>query len=174
MKKRIHKSFHVLLLTMALLAASLTVAITPIEASAKVTYEDSSGSSSAKKAQRFFKDVKKKTIYRSEIEWLANRKAFNGIARKGKNFYPSKTITRRQVGQILDNLYGDRITIKITNPSQKATQKFVTSTLQEVSTQLGCTVNWDGGAPNANVSRSKASHYIYQMISCADGKLDPI
>ena len=172
MKKEIHNSSKLLLLAVTSLIFILSmVIITPVEAAAKVTY--TSSSSQQKSDKRYFKDVKEKTTYRSEIEWLATRGAFKGIAKKGGKFKPSTNITRKQVGMIFDNLYGDRIDITIKDANKVATQKFMTELMTEVSTQLGCTVNWSGGAPKAKVSRSKASYYIRRMIKCADGALNP-
>lgn len=167
------RSHSKLLLVVASLVFALSLAIfTPVEALAKVSYEDSS-SSQQTSDKRYFKDVKTKTTYRAEIEWLANRGAFKKIAGKGKKFYPSKTITRRQVGMIMDNLYGDRIDITIKSPNAKATQKFMTALMTEVSTQLGSKVTWSGGSPKATVSRSKACYYIRQMVKTGGEKLNP-
>jgi hypothetical protein len=118
--------------------------------------------------------VKKKTTYRSEIEWLAEHCAYQGIAKRGQKLKPNTVITRKQVGIILNNLYGDEIDINISKPNSKATQKFVTNLLTKVSEQLGYRVRWSGGAPKAKVTRAKFSHYLYQMIkSCKSGELDP-
>lgn len=169
MKRRIHNSSKMLLLTMTALMLVFSMIITvPIEASAKVTYE-----TSTKKSERYFKDVKKKTTYRADIEWLANKGAFKGVAKKGKNFKPNSYITRKQVGMILDNLYGDRINITIKDPNKKATQQFMTTTMTTVSKQLGYLVNWNGGSPKAKVTRAKACFYLRSMMKCAQGALDP-
>ena len=172
MKKMFHNSPKSLLLTMmALVLVFSTVIITPVEASAKVTY--TSSSSQKKSDTRYFKDVKKKTTYRAEIEWLANKGAFKGIAKKGGKFKPSTNITRRQVGMIFDNLYGNRIDITIKDPNKKATQKFMTDLMTKVSKQLGYQVDWKGGSPKAKVTRAKACYYLRSMMKCAEGALDP-
>lgn len=172
MKRRIHNSSKMLLLAIATLIFISGMAIlTPVEAAAKVTY--TSSSSQQKSDTRYFKDVKKKTTYRAEIEWLAKKGAYKGIAKQGGKFKPSTNITRKQVGMIFDNLYGDRIDITIKDANKVATQKFMTETMTEVSKQLGCTVNWKGGAPKAKVTRAKASYYIRSMIKCANGALNP-
>ena len=161
------------LLTVALIMSLFISATTPVVAEAKVTYTNGSGTSSSKKSGKYFSDVKSKTEYCKQIEWLAKKGAYAGIAKKGGKFQPTCTITRKQFGMILNNLYGDRINLKITNSSAGATQKFVTSTLTEVTKQLGYKVTWNGGAPKAKVSRANASHYLRQMIACAEGALDP-
>jgi len=171
-----NRKLLVLALILAFLAGFMLTPVFAAEAQAKVTYQDSSkkSSTSSKKTERYFSDVKSKKSYKSEIEWLAKRQAYQGIAKQGKKFKPNAIITRKQVGIVLDNLYGDAIDITISNPSGKATQKFVTNILTEVSDQLGYRIKWSGGAPKGHVSRAKFSHYLYSMIKlCKTGKLDP-
>ena len=170
---KIHNSSKMLLLTALLVALTFGFVATPIQAYAKVTFEDSSNSSSKKKNERYFSDVKAKTDHRKDIEWLAERGAFKSIAKKGKKFQPTAIITRKQFGTILNNLYGDRITLTIKNPSSKVTQKFATNTLTEVSKQLGYRVTWSGGAPKAKITRATAAFYIRSMMTSAKGALDP-
>ena len=180
MKKR-HKSFK-LLLTALLIGAFLISSTTPIEVQAKVTYASSSkpNSNSQKKSvkknktEKYFSDVKKGTQYRSDIEWLAKHGAFKTIAKKGKKFKPTLVITRRQVGTILNNLYGNRIDLTIKDPEKKVTQGFMTETLTTVSKQLGYKVTWKGGAPKARVTRAGACNLIRQMMTAAKGALDPV
>ena len=172
MKKNLKKLLVVML--------SLTMAITsvafcpPIQAQAKVTYENSSDSKSStkKKSERYFSDVSKSYEYRAQIEWLAKKGAYKGIAKKGKKFKPEAVLTRKQLGMILDNLYGDRINITIKDPKKKVTQKYATKMLTSVSKQLGYTVTWSGGAPKAQVTRAKFSYYLRSMIKY-DKKLEP-
>ena len=150
------------------LVLAVSFLVTPIQASAKVTYTDSGSSS-----KRYYSDVKTKAQYRADIEWLAKKGAFKGIAKKGGKFNPNKTITRRQVGQILDNLYGNRINLTITKSKNKANQRFITDTLTEVSRQLGYKLPWKGGTPKATVSRAKCANYIRTMIKYGKGVLNP-
>lgn len=170
-----NKSNIKLLLTMAAFVLVFSFAIsTPITALAKVTYENSSNqSSSTKKDKRYFSDVKKQSKYRKDIEWLAARGAYRGIAKRNKSFKPNKIITRREFGTILDNLYGDKIKLTISGPRSKVTQKFLTNTLETVSDQLGYRVTWNGGAPRAKVTRGAASYYLRLMMKSAEGALDP-
>ena len=173
MKRSIHNSSKMLLSTViALILVFSMVLATPIEVAAKVTYETST-SKQQKSDKRFFKDVKKKTTYRDDIEWLASKGAFKGIAKQGGKFKPGANITKKQVGMILDNLYGDRIDITIKDPNKKATQAFMTSLMTTVSKQLGYQVVWKGGSPKAKVSRAKACYYLRSMMKCAKGALDP-
>lgn len=168
-----HNSSKMLLLTALLIVLSFGFIATPIQAFARVTFENSSNSSSKKKAERYFSDVKAKTEHRKDIEWLAKKGAFKTIAKKGKKFQPTAIITRKQFGTILNNLYGDRINLVVKNPNSKATQKFATDILTEVSKQLGYRVTWSGGAPKARITRAKAAFYIRSMMSSAEGALDP-
>lgn len=171
-KNSIQKLLVVTLSALALMIGVIGIA-PPIQAQAKVTYEDSSDqSSNKKKEQRYFSDVKKSYTYRSQIEWLAKKGAYKGIAKKGKKFQPEKVLTRKEVGMILDNLYGDRINITIKDPKKKATQKYVTQMLTTVSDQLGYRVKWSGGAPTAQVTRAKFSYYLRTMIKYSK-KLNP-
>lgn len=168
------KSKMLLSTMIALILCFSFVISTPVTAFAGVTVESSSNSSSKKKDEKYFSDVKKGTSHRAEIEWLAKKGAYKGIAKKGKKFQPNRIITRREFGRILNNLYGDRIDITISDPNSKATQKFVTKTLTEVSKQLGYRVSWSGGAPKARVSRGDASYYLRWMMKTAErGALDP-
>ena len=164
-----------LLLTVVAIITVLTVAaITPVQAYAKVTFTSSSKADSKNKSERYFSDVKNKSHYRSEVEWLAKYGAFKSIAKKGGKFKPNQVITRKQVAIILNNLYGDRIDLTVKDPNKKATQKFVTTILTTTSKQLGHKVTWSGGAPKAKVTRAKACHYTYQMIGVAkEGVLHP-
>ena len=171
--KGFHNSSKLLLTTALVLVLTLGFIATPLQAYAGVTYEDSSSSSSKKKSERYFSDVKKSTAYRKDIEWLAQRGAFKSIAKQGKKFKPTAVITRRQFGIILNNLYGDRITLTIKSPNSKVTQKFASETLSKVSEQLGCHVDWNGGAPKAKVTRGTAAFLIRSMVASAGGQLDP-
>ena len=171
--KKLHNSSKLLLTTALILVLSLGFIATPIQAFAGVTYANSSSSSSKKKSERYYSDVKKKTAYYKDIEWLAKKGAFKTIAKPGKKFKPTAIITRRQFGTILDNLYGDRIKLTISDPNTKVTQKFATDTLANVSEQLGCRVNWNGGAPKARVTRGTMAFLIHSMIASAGGVLDP-
>lgn len=171
-KNSIQKLLVVTLSALAFMIGAISIT-PPIQVQAKVTYEDSSDqSSNKKKEQRYFSDVEKSYAYRAEIEWLAKKGAYKGIAKKGKKFQPEKILTRKEVGMILDNLYGDRIDITIKGPKKKATQKYVTQLLTEVSDQLGYRVEWSGGAPKAQVTRAKFSYYLRSMIKY-DEKLNP-
>lgn len=177
---RLQKSFK-LLLTSLLIGMFLISSATPVTAYAKVTYASSSKANSSKqkksvkknKSERYFSDVKSKTKYREDIEWLAKHGAFKGIAKKGKKFKPNAVITRRQFCTILDNLYGDKIDLTISSPKAKVTQKFLTDTLTTVSKQLGYKVSWNGGSPKSRVTRGNACFLIRRMIISADGPLDP-
>lgn len=174
MKKNL-KKLLVVALTLALAFVSVATICPPVQAQAKVTYEDSSSQSSNTKKKtnkRYFSDVKKSYTYCSQIEWLAKKGAFKGVAKKGKKFKPEQIITRRELGTILDNLYGDRINITIKDPSKKVTQKYATQMMTKVSDQLGYKVTWSGGAPKAKVSRAKISFYLRSMIKY-DKKLSP-
>ncbi len=157
------------------------VAVTPLSVSAKITYTNSKqkekqtkSKSKKSKSKNYFKDVTSKKVYKKEIEWLAEKGAFKGIAKKGKKFKPNVIITRREFCTILDNLYGNRIDLTIDKPDTKVTQAFATSTLTTVSKQLGYRVVWKGGAPKGTVTRCKACLYIRQMQKSAkSGQLDP-
>lgn len=171
------KSSKLLLIVVAMLTVFMTVVtIAPVTAYAKVTYASSSKSDSKKKnkAERYFSDVKAKTQYREDIEWLAKKGAFKSIAKQGKKFKPRNIITRKQMAIILDNLYGDRIDITIKDPKKKVDQGYMTKLLTEVSKQLGYQVSWNGGTPKARVTRAAACYYIRLMMKTAErGALDP-
>ena len=170
------KKLLVVALTIALAFVSVTTLCPPVQAQAKVTYENSSDNATSSKkkksSERYFSDVKKDYTYCTQIEWLAKKGAFKGIAKKGKKFKPEQIITRKELGTILDNLYGDRINITIKDPSKKVTQKYATQMMTKVSEQLGYRVTWSGGAPKAKVSRAKISFYLRSMIKY-DKKLSP-
>ena len=173
MKKNSIQKLLVVMLSAFALVIGVVGVTPPIKAEAKVTYEDSSDqSSNKKKEQKYFSDVDKSQTYKSQIEWLAKKGAFKGIAKKGKKFQPEKVLTRKEVGMILDNLYGDRIDITIKNPKAKATQKYVTTMMTTVSDQLGYRVKWSGGAPKAQVTRAKFAYYLRSMIKYSK-KLNP-
>ena len=170
--KKYHNSSKLLLtIALALVLSMSFVISTPVTALAKVTYVDSSKSKA--KTKRYYSDVKKKTTYCSEIEWLARRGAFKGIAKKGKKFSPNKILTRRELGTVLDNLYKNKINLTIKNPKAKVTQKYLTDTLEITSKQLGYCITWNGGSPKAKVSRANACYLIRAMMKSVNGKLDP-
>ena len=164
MKRRIPKLVALCLVT--IFALSIPVVNTPLVVEAKVEYVDSKQPQASK--ERIFKDVKKGTTYRKDIEKLYKYGAFKGWIKKGKKFKPDTIITRRQFCTMLDNMYGDRINLRVKNPDAKCTQKFATKTLDKVSKQLGYHVKWSGGTPSAKVDRKTACHYITQMMKWSD------
>ena len=166
MKTRIPKLVALCLAT--IFALSIPIVSQPIVAEAKVEYV----TETKQPSKRIFKDVKKGTQYRKDIEKLYKYGAFKGWVKKGKKFKPNTTITRRQFCTMLDNMYGDRINLRVKNPDGKCTQKFATKTLDKVSKQLGYHVTWSGGTPSATISRGTACHYITQMMKWSD-KLKP-
>ena len=119
-----------------------------------------------------FKDVTKKTQYYKDIEYLYNKGAYTGIAKKGGKFKPTQNMTTKEFVKTLRNLYGSKISLKNGN-SAKLTQKYATDTLLKVSKQLGLQVTWSGGAPKAKVTRAKAAYYTHLMIKNGYGILDP-
>lgn len=167
MKTRIPKLVALCLVT--IFALSIPVISTPLVVEAKVEYVENS---QPKTSERIFKDVKTDSKYRKDIEKLYKYGAFKGWIKKGKNFKPDQTITRRQFCTMLDNMYGDRINLRVTKPDAKCTQKFATKTLGKVSKQLGYHVTWSGGTPSAKISRRTACHYIMEMMKWSS-KLKP-
>lgn len=168
MKRRIPKL--VALCLVLAFALSIPVISKPLVVEAKVQYVEES--KQPKTSTSIFKDVKKSTKYRKDIEKLYKYGAFKGWVKKGKKFKPDTTITRRQFCTMLDNMYGDRINLRVKNPDGKCTQKFATKTLDKVSRQLGYHVSWSGGSPKSTITRQTACHYITEMMKWSD-KLKP-
>lgn len=125
-----------------------------------------------KKNYNVFKDVTKKTDYYKDIEWVFAKKGWEGIAKKGGNLKPYYVMTEGEFNKMLTNMYGSRISLKKAG-SAKLTQKYATKTLTNVSKQLGYPVTWQGGSASAKVTRSKAAHYVKQMVNISGGRLNP-
>ena len=118
----------------------------------------------AKTSKNYYSDVKSGCKYKSQIEWLAKKGAYKGIATKGKKFYPDKVLTRKELGKILTNLYGERINITIKSPKKQVTQQYMVDMLAKVSEQLGYKVELSCKKPKSKITRAVASKNIVTMI----------
>lgn len=118
----------------------------------------------AKTSKNYYSDVKSGCKYKSQIEWLAKKGAYKGIAAKGKNFQPDKVLTRKELGKILTNLYGERINITIKSPKKQVTQQYMVDMLAKVSEQLGYKVELSCKKPKSKITRAVASKNIVTMI----------
>ena len=141
------------LLVVALLVFTFILSATPsIPVEAKTT------------SKNYYSDVKSGCKYKSQIEWLAKKGAYKGIATKGKKFQPDKVLTRKELGKILTNLYGERINITIKSPKKQVTQKYMVDMLAKVSEQLGYKVELSCKKPKSKITRAVASKNIVTMI----------
>lgn len=141
------------LLVVALLVFTFILSATPsIPVEAKTT------------SKNYYSDVKSGCKYKSQIEWLAKKGAYKGIATKGKKFQPEKVLTRKELGKILTNLYGKRINITIKSPKKQVTQQYMVDMLAKVSEQLGYKVELSCEKPKSKITRAVASNNIVTMI----------
>ena len=141
------------LLVVALLVFTFILSATPsIPVEAKTT------------SKNYYSDVKSGCKYKSQIEWLAKKGAYKGVATKGKKFQPDKVLTRKELGKILTNLYGERINITIKSPKKQVTQQYMVDMLAKVSEQLGYKVELSCKKPKSKITRAVASKNIVTMI----------
>ena len=141
------------LLVVALLVFTLILSAAPsVPVEAKTT------------SKNYYSDVKSGCKYKSQIDWLAKKGAYKSIATKGKKFQPDKVLTRKELGKILTNLYGKRISITIKGPKKQVTQQYMVNMLAKVSKQLGYKVKLSCKKPESKITRAVASKNIITMI----------
>lgn len=168
MKNSMINKKALLTLVLALVLALSGIVTVPMEAKASVTYEDEPESNEVflhnYKVGKTYKDVKKETKYSKAITYGANKGFAQVFAKKGKNFKPLKTVTRREVGKVLEKAYGNRIDIVIKSPDKKATAEWTNNLLSTVTEQLGCPMNWHcelKSDRNLPINRGILMNYFY-------------
>ena len=165
------KKLVVVVLTLVVACANIIA--TPITAKASVTYENGTNSDNFPhhyKVGKTYKDVKKSTKYSKAITYAANKGYAQIFAKKGKKFQPTKLVTRREVGRVLDKAFGNRINIVIKNPSKRASVEWSCELMNQVSEQLGCKMNWSwkDSEKNLVISRGLLMYYIYEGTKYSD------
>lgn len=126
-----------------------------------------------------YKDVTKKSVGKdayTAIKYAKSHKGYVGFV-KGKKFYPSKAITRRQFIIMLKNFYGEsKVPVGIgdvINANKKATPKWATAKMVGVAkTGFGMDITWNDNS-NKKMSRALASQYLY-VFSHFDSAFKPL
>lgn len=103
--------------------------------------------------------------YEQDILTLYNYGGLAGVVNYDGQFLPNETCTENIFVRMLSNLFPNVPTQNVTQLYSGISQKTATNILTYYSATLGHEVTWDGGSPDALISRATAASFIIGMLN---------
>jgi len=117
----------------------------------------------------YFSDVKG-SRYGKYVNWCAKHGLLKKVAKKGKEFYPDKIMTKKELRQMLKNGYGSELSMKVGSSKAPVTQKYFCNLTAKAAKQLGYKLSWND-ISKSQMDRGMVCYCVYQMIKTSQGAM---